>query len=205
VHESETRAAIEAALLRECGERGYRKVKIADVLARSGSDRAEFDRSFASLEDCYAGAYAATTGALVARFEVASGRASGWRECLRETLRGLADFIESDPALAAGIVVAVGVVDGEATARRSELIARAVGALRAVRGDPEASEVPSRLAATLSVYTLEEAAATALGAGRPEQFRAALPDLTYLIVAACFDEETARAEALLASDGGRPD
>jgi AcrR family transcriptional regulator len=205
VHESETRAAIEAALLRECGERGYREVKIADVLARSDTDRAEFDRSFASLEDCYAGAYAATTGALVARLEAASEQASDWRECLRETLWGLADFIESDPALATGIVVGVGVVGGEATARRSELIGRGVAALRAVRADPEARELPSRLAATLTVYTLEEAAATALGAGRPEQFRAALPDLTYLIVAACFDEEIAREEARLASDGGRPD
>jgi AcrR family transcriptional regulator len=197
--------AIEAALLRECGERGYREVKIADVLARSGTDRAEFDRNYASLEDCYASAYAATTGALVARLDAASGRASGWRGCLRETLRALAGFIESDPALAAGVVVAVGVVGGEATARRSELIGRAVGALRAVRADLEAREVPSRLAATLTVYTLEEAAATALATGRPEQFRAALPDLTYLIVAGCFDEEIAREEARLAGERRRPD
>jgi AcrR family transcriptional regulator len=205
VDESEIRVAIEAALLRECGERGYRQVEIADVLARSGASRAQFEHNYASLEDCYAGAYAATTGALVASLEARSRRASDWRECLRETLRALADFIESDPALAAGIVVGVGVVGGEAAARRGELIDRGVAALRAVRADPEAREVPSRMAATLTVYTLEEAAAAALSASHPEQFRATVPDLTYLIVAGSFDEETARAEARLAGDGGQRD
>jgi hypothetical protein len=176
-------------------------VRIADVLAVSGAGRAEFDRDYESLEDCYAHAYAAQTRGLVATLGERVAKVSGWRAGLRAGLVAIADFIESDPALAAGLAVEVRVVDGEAMARRRELVALGVGALQAVAEDPEARETPGDHSAELSVYTVEEAAATALREGDPARFRAALPDLAYLILAGSYSEQIARAESRLLAAG----
>jgi AcrR family transcriptional regulator len=194
---------IEDALLRECGERGYRQVTIAAVVERSGASLAQFEHLYDSLEDCYDSAYAARMGALLASLEERVRQAANWREGLRVTLWSLADFIEDDPALAAGLLVEVGVVGGGATSRRGELIAHCIGAVMAVAADPEASQAPSPLSAELTVYTVEGALLSALRSGEPGRLRAALPELAHMILAGSFEERIARTEARLVGEDPR--
>src|SRR5215204_4187898 len=45
------------AMLAACGQKGYRRVAVQDVIDRYGGNRVQFYRHFSSKADCYAAAY----------------------------------------------------------------------------------------------------------------------------------------------------
>jgi AcrR family transcriptional regulator len=107
-------------MLAVCGEKGYRRVAVQDVIDRYGGNRVQFYRQFASKADCYAAAYEHEAGRLVERIFAASRAEPVWRLGLRAGLAELACFAAADPSLARGLLVEVHVAGGPALKRRTE-------------------------------------------------------------------------------------
>src|SRR6187402_3396457 len=53
----ETRRRILEAMLATCGEKGYRRVAVQDVIEAYGGNRVQFYRLYSSKADCYAAAH----------------------------------------------------------------------------------------------------------------------------------------------------
>src|SRR6478735_5126925 len=88
----ETRGRILEAMLATCGEKGYRRVAVQDVIESYGGNRVQFYRHFSSKADCYAGAHEDEIERLRARVLGAAAAKSGWRPALRAGLDEIAGF-----------------------------------------------------------------------------------------------------------------
>jgi AcrR family transcriptional regulator len=73
----ETRQRILEAMLATCGEKGYRRVAVQDVIESYGGNRVQFYRHFSSKGDCYDGAHEDEIERLQARVLGAASAESG--------------------------------------------------------------------------------------------------------------------------------
>ena len=195
----ETRDEILRAMLEVCGEKGYRRVAVQDVIDRYGGNRVQFYRHFASKADCYATAYEQEVGRLVERIFAASRAEPLWRLGLRAGLAELACFAAADPSLARGLVVEVHVAGGPALQRRTEVCERFARAVDAGRGSAGPSHSPPPITARFMVGAIESSLADALAADRPQAFSAAVLELAHMVVATYLGEDAAREELAAAT------
>jgi AcrR family transcriptional regulator len=182
----ETHNEILRAMLAVCGEKGYRRVAVQDVIDRYGGNRVQFYRHFASKADCYAAAYEHEVGRLVERIFAAG-------------LAELACFAAADPSLARGLVVEAHVAGGPALKRRTEVCERFARAIDAGRGDAVPSHSPPPITARFMVGAIESSLTDALVAGEPQAFSAAVPELAHMVVATYLGEDAAGEELAAAT------
>lgn len=194
----EVRRRIVEAMLEACGEKGYRRVAVQDVIERYGGHRVQFYRYFASKADCYAAAYEDEIGRLRLRIAEAAEAETGWRPQLRTGLDELARFAEERPLLARGLLVEVHVAGGPALRERAEIHGQVVSALDGGRSEAPAGSPPP-ITAQFMVGAVESTLTGALAAGEPQAFAAAVPELTHMIVAAYLGEEAAGEELAAAT------
>ena len=197
----ETRLAILEAMLASCGEKGYRRVAVQDVIERYGGNRVQFYRHFSSKADCYADAYEEEVERLHDRVRATAGAEGGWRGGLRAGLEELADYVEERRLVARGLLVEVHVAGGPALALRAEVLERGVAAIDAGRSEDGAGPSPPPITARFMAGAIESTLAGALAAGEPGAFAAAVPELTHMIVSAYLGDEAA-AEELAATRVG---
>jgi len=196
----ETRLAILEAMLASCGEKGYRRLAVQDVIERYGGNRVQFYRHFSSKADCYADAYEEEVERLHDRVRAAAGE-GGWRDRLRAGLEELARYVEERPLVARGLLVEVHVAGGPALALRAEVLERGVAAIDAGRSEDGAGPSPPPITARFMAGAIESTLAGALAAGDPGAFAAAVPELTHMIVSTYLGDEAA-AEELAATRVG---
>jgi AcrR family transcriptional regulator len=197
----ETRERILEAMLAVCGEKGYRRVSVQDVIDRYGGNRVQFYRHFASKSDCYAAAYEDQIERLRERICAASASKPAWRLGLRAGLGELASFAEANPPLARGLVVEVHVAGGAALRRRAEVCDRFGQALDVARREPGSAVRPPAITARFLVGAIESSLSDALAAGEPDAFSAAVPELTHMVVATYLGEDAAGEELAAATAG----
>jgi AcrR family transcriptional regulator len=197
----ETRLSILGAMLASCGEKGYRRVSVQDVIERYGGNRVQFYRHFSSKADCYADAYEEEVERLHERVRAAARAEGGWRGGLRAGLEELARYVEGQPLVARGLLVEVHVAGGPALALRAEVLERGVVAIDAGRAEDGAGPSPPRITAQFMAGAIESTLAGALAAGDPGAFAGAVPELTHMIVSTYLGEEAA-AEKLAATRVG---
>jgi AcrR family transcriptional regulator len=197
--EAEAGRKIEEAMLIACGRGGYRNVTVAEVLELYGGYRSQFYRHFASKADCYAAAYESAIKQLCAALLDAAAAEPSWRAGLRAALRELSRFASGQPDLARGLLVEVHVAGGPALGKRGEALERLTRAVDSARRESHHSPPP--ITAAFMVSAIEAAVCQALVRGEPRRFRAAVPELVHLVVAAYFDEEAAREELAVAGRG----
>jgi AcrR family transcriptional regulator len=195
----EVRDSILEAMLEVCGESGFRRVAVQDVIDRYGGNRVQFYRHFASKADCYAAAYDAGIGRLSERVLDLARAAGGWRPGLRAGLGELANFAEQRPLLARGLVVEVHVVGGPSLSRRAEVCERFAQALDGGRRAGGGDRSPPPITAQFMVGAIESTLSSALISGEPQAFAAAVPELTHLVVSAYLGEATAGEELAAAT------
>ena len=153
-------------MLAACGEKGYRRVAVQDVIDRYGGNRVQFYRHFASKADCYAAAYETEAERLSERILEAAGAASDWRLGLRAGLDELAGFAERRPLLARGLLVEVHVAGGPALARRARAAERFARAIDGGRREPGARVTRRRRSPRSSWWARSSRRVSAL-AGEP--------------------------------------
>ena len=102
---SPERERIHAALIDLCYEHGYRKLSVEELCRRTGLDRADFERIYVDLEDCFCQAYVAERDRFYSERNAACTGLSGWRERLRASAFALFRILASDPKLANFVIV----------------------------------------------------------------------------------------------------
>jgi AcrR family transcriptional regulator len=197
--DEEARNSILEAMLEICGEKGYRRVAVQDVIDRYGGNRVQFYRHFASKADCYATAHDIETARLSETILGAARAAGGWRTGLRAGLDELAHFAEQRPLLARGLLVEVHVAGGPALPRRAEACARFADAIDGGRREAGDDRSPPAITAQFMVGAIESTLTSALAAGDPRAFTAAVPELTYMVVSAYLGEAAAGEEMAAAA------
>jgi AcrR family transcriptional regulator len=181
------RERIMEAVLKACGEKGYRKVSVQDVIDRYDGNRAQFYRHFASKADCYAAAYETGVERLCARILGATKAAEDWPQRLGGALDELARFVSERPQLARGLLVEVHVAGGSALEKRSEVSSRLARALDIARREGASPAAPPMTAAFV-VGAIEAAAISSLTAGEPKRFADAVPELAAIATSAYFGD-----------------
>src|SRR5262245_44841963 len=187
----ETLHRILEAMLATCGEKGYRRVAVQDVIDRYGGNRVQFYRHFSSKADCYAAAYEDEIDGLQARVLGSAAAKDCWRAALRAGLDEIARFAEERPLVARGLVVEVHVAGGPALNRRAEVHDRFVAAIDTARREAGTRPSPPPITAQFMAGAVESTLTATLAAGEPAAFTAAVPELTHMIVSTYLGEDAA--------------
>lgn len=180
---------IRGAMLLACGELGFHRVTVQDVLERHGGNPAQFYRHFASLDECYAAAYEAETGRLCAEILRAGAAGPTWRQGLRDALDALGSFVRERPLAARALLIDVHIAGGSAMDKRKEMLERLSRAIDSARRDTESRHSPPPLTALFMVSAIEASAVAALLSGEPQRFEEAVPELAEIVAAAYFGDE----------------
>jgi AcrR family transcriptional regulator len=181
-------------MLATCGEKGYRRVAVQDVIEAYGGNRVQFYRLYSSKADCYAAAHDDEIERLQARVVGAAAAEGAWRRALRAGLDEIAAFAEERPLVARGLLVEVHVAGGPALRRHAEVRGRFTAAIDAGRREAGARPSPPPITAQFMAGAVESTLSAALAAGEPAAFAAAVPELTHMIVSAYLGEDAAAEE-----------
>src|SRR5262249_22118358 len=100
-----TRARIVEAMIAEAGENGYQETEVETLLARAGTTRSEFERQFASKEECFMAAWGRGKQGLVDRCVRAYAQAARWGGKLRAAAAELLEFLEQEPTASRVLIV----------------------------------------------------------------------------------------------------
>src|SRR5664279_5692927 len=84
------------ALLDLCTERGYRKLKLKDLLERADLDEAAFHRHYADLDACFAAVLGEIYDEFFTRATEAVAGQNGWRDRMRATAYALLRYLRAD-------------------------------------------------------------------------------------------------------------
>jgi AcrR family transcriptional regulator len=193
---AQVREGILGGVLRACGELGYQRTTVEDIYRSYGGYRLEFYNHFASKAECYATAYETEIERLQRRLTRACRNAGSWREGFCQALAELADFIEEDNDLAAGLLVEGRVAPDPVRAQRTEALERLTRAVDSARRETSASRhspppvTPPPVTATFIVNAIEESAVSALTRGVPREFIEAVPGLAWFGACLYFGKES---------------
>jgi AcrR family transcriptional regulator len=203
------------ALIDVVAERGYAEAGAAEVLARAGRSRAEFEARFADWEEFVLAVLGAFIDDFTERIQRAYDSEPGWRQGLRASAYSTAAWLEENPRVAR-----FGAVD--VLAARSEMIqvrregvfqycAELIDRGRAAAPDPAA--VPETAAVT-AVGSIAQILTQRLQAGEDLETEKMVPALMYQAVRPYLGEEVAREELTMVppgaggadeGGGGKPD
>jgi AcrR family transcriptional regulator len=177
--DSPLRRQVMEAMLCACGERGYRKVSVQDVIERYGGYRLQFYTLFASKAECYAAAYDLHAELLCDELlGAAAARGGNWRERLVAALDALASFAVEQPLLARGLLVQVFVAGEPAMGKRSEMIERLSRAMDSARRETGSRHSPPPETAPFMIGAIESAVVSALAQGSEASLaERAMPEL----------------------------
>jgi AcrR family transcriptional regulator len=195
----EVRTSILAAMLASCGEKGYRRVAVQDVIERYGGNRVQFYRHFAGKAECYAEAYETEAERIGERILEAAGAESCWRLGLRAGLDELAAFAEREPLLARGLLVEVHIAGGPALRKRAALCERFGRAIDSGRREAASGHSPPPITAQFMVGAIESTITAALVGGEPDEFSTAVPELAHMVVSTYLGEDAAGEELAAAT------
>ena len=182
------------ALLDLCAERGYRKLKLKDLLERSGLDEAAFHRHYADLDACFAAVLGDIYDEFFLRAQEAVADESGWRDRMRTTAYALLRFLRSDERVARLAAVEVQYAGKRAQELFQETFGRLVKLLdegSSEAGGPDSPGLATAIGVGGVVFArVQEAVAKGeLGLGEEE-----IPELMYAAVFPYLGAEAAAEE-----------
>ena len=181
---AEERARLREALLDLCTERGFKKLKLAELLERAGLDEATFRRHYADLDACFAAILSDIYAEFFALAQAAVAEESGWRDRMRATAYALLRYLRRDERVARLAAVEVQYAGKQAQALFLETFNRLVKLLDEGSSEAVGPESPG-LATAIGVggvvfARIQEAVAEGeLGLGEEE-----IPQLMYAAVLA---------------------
>jgi AcrR family transcriptional regulator len=181
----------EAALM-AVGEEGYEKLKVGDLLERSGAGRSEFERWFNSKEDCFAAAYGAAIDCAVATVLGAGASQPDWRAGFRAALVSLFSLVVAEPVAARALLVQVHLADGGTREKRRTVVERLSRAVESARRETGSRHSSSPLTGTLIIGAIEATVCSQLQPRRqPGNLWEKLPELVHFAVLPYFGEDAA--------------
>lgn len=179
--EAEARRLREA-LLDLCSERGYKKLKLKQLLERAEVDEAAFKQRYPDLDSYFAAVLGEIYDEFFARAQAAVAGVSGWRDRMRATAYALLRFLRRDERVARLAAVEVQYAGKRAQELFQETFTRLVQLLDEGSSEADGPESPG-LATAIGVggvvfARIQEAVAKGeLGLGEEE-----IPELMYAAV-----------------------
>jgi hypothetical protein len=167
-----SREALMASMLRACGERGYRGVRLEELGADASGFRDE--------AECFASGYASEGERLRRLVARAAREGSSPRQMLEAVLAGLSGFIGERPAAARSLLAEVHVAGGRAARERRRLLADLARAIEETYRE-EATAPPLPDSAAFMVEVIETVALRAALAGDARILAGAIPDLARML------------------------
>jgi AcrR family transcriptional regulator len=192
-------AEAEASRLREalldlCSERGYKKLKLRDLLERADVDEAAFHQQYANLDACFAAVLEDVYSEFFARAQEAVAEQVGWRDRMRATAYALLRYLRADERVARLAAVEVQYAGKRAQELFLETFNRLVKLLdegASEAGGPESPGLATAIGVGGVVFArIQEAVAEGeLGLGEDE-----IPELMYAAVFPYLGAEAAEEE-----------
>lgn len=182
------------ALLDLCAERGYKKLKLKDLLERADVEKADFRRHYSDLDDCFAAVLGEIYDEFFAEAQEAVATQEGWRDRMRATAYALLRFLRRDRRVARFAAVEVEHAGKAAQGPFLETFNRLVDLLNEGSSEADGPESPG-LATAIGIggvvfARVQEAVANdELGLGEEE-----IPELMYAAVLPYLGPEAAEAE-----------
>jgi AcrR family transcriptional regulator len=185
---------VREALLDLCVERGYKKLKLSQLLERAELDQAAFHRHYADLDACFAAILGEIYAEFFARAQDAVADQSGWRDRMRATAYALLRFLRADERVARLAAVEVQYAGDDAQRLFLETFNRLVNLLdegASEAGGPESPGLATAIGIGGVVFArIQEAVAEGeLGLGEEE-----IPELMYAAVFPYLGAEAAEEE-----------
>jgi hypothetical protein len=106
--------------------------------------------------------------------------------------------VSRKPLRCRGLLLEVHVAGGPSRAKRAEVIERLTRAIDGARSHGTAGQDTPSLTAAFMLGAIESSVTSALLAGEPERFRAAVPELAQMVVGAYFGDDAVAGEHLAA-------
>jgi AcrR family transcriptional regulator len=186
------------ALLDLCSERGYKKLKLPELLERADVSEAAFHRRYTDLDACFAAVLDEIYGEFFARAQEAVAGESGWRDRMRATAYALLRYLRADERVARLAAVEVQYAGDDAQKLFLQTFNRLVNLLNegsAEAGGPESPGLATALGVGGVVFArIQEAVAEGeLGLGEEE-----IPELMYAAVFPYLGAEAAEEELHIA-------
>jgi AcrR family transcriptional regulator len=172
-------ARLREALLDLCTERGYKKLKLRELLERADVDEAAFKQLYPDLDACFAAVLGEIYDEFFARAQEAVAGQSGWRDRMRATAYALLRYLRSDERVARLAAVEVQYAGKRAQELFLETFNRLVNLLNEGSSEADGPDSPG-LATAIGVggivfARIQEAVAKGeLGLGEEE-----IPELMY--------------------------
>lgn len=180
-HGDEPRNGIMEAMLLCAGEVGFRRVSVEQVYQRYGGYRAHFYRYFHNKSECFLSAYEWKANELADKAIALLEEEGPVDRRVNRALETVADFAAEQETLARAIFVEVHMVGREGSIKRQAMIERLSRALDAACRGPAQQLSPPPLTGEFMVSAIDQAVSNAILAGRPSDFREAVPELAMLI------------------------
>lgn len=179
------------AMLLVCGEIGYERVSVQDVIERARASRATFYKHFDDKEDCFLSAYRETSEWLYQRLEGVAKRQPSWKEGLRAALAELLEFCANQPAIARALFVEAVAAGGDAMAQHDLLMERLSHAIDGARREIDSRQAPPPVTAAFMVGAIEALVRAKLMSDEPETAPELLPGILHFVVMQFFGEDAA--------------
>jgi AcrR family transcriptional regulator len=167
------------ALLDLCSERGYKKLKLKQLLERADLEEAAFHRHYPDLDTCFAAVLGEIYDEFFVRAQQAVANESGWRDRMRATAYALLRYLRADERVARLAAVEVQYAGKRAQELFLETFNRLVNLLdegSSEAGGPESPGLATAIGVGGVVFArIQEAVAKGeLGLGEEE-----IPELMY--------------------------
>lgn len=176
-------------------ERGYERTTIADLIARAGVERAEFDRLFAGKEDCFMQAYQAYfVDVLESKVFAAYEAHDDWRDSLRAAAYQAARFIRDHPRTARFGSIEMMQVGPVAQAHREAQLHRMVDLIDAGRQELDDPDSVGRGVAEATFGSIYTISLRRIEEGHTDDIDSFVPELMYVAVRPYLGHEVAQEE-----------
>lgn len=197
-------APIYRALIDLCWERGISGVSAEDIVGRAGIERTEFDRRFASVDDCLDQFFEAEKAVLFPRLDAARAGHEAWRDRLRATAYELLAFLHEDERAAKLTSVDVRMASEQVQLNWAEAFTRFVDFVDEARAEISPDLGLSRDTALAVTGGIFQQLWTRIGeGGRVPEPSEVVPEMMYMAVLPYFGEEAAREELEIPAPTGR--
>jgi AcrR family transcriptional regulator len=179
-------------MLEAVGAVGYEATSVRTVLDRTGLYRQAFYENFTDKQACYLEAFDFWVAQIEAAVAAAVEGEDTWRGKLRAGLAAMLDSLDAEPDRGRALIVEVHAAGGEALAKRSAVMERAVDFVAA--GASEGSEIAPSMASQGVVAGIHAMIHARLATGVDDGFRKLLPEFVYFAVLPYFGSEVAGLE-----------
>lgn len=191
------RPRLHQALIDLCFERGFAQVTVADLCGRAGIERAEFERRYADLDDCFFEAYEVEVRRFTRLMAAAAGPGT-WRDRLRATAYALLSFLSEDERLTNFVAVEVRAASERAQLLFGQGIEPLFDLIDEGRNEPGASPSLTRSTAEQVGGGIFNQIYGALGQGQPlAPASRIIPEMMYAAVLPYLGADAAREELTL--------